>query len=225
MMVNLVKQNFLILSPYAYIGIILGMMVAFLLAIPASFIFVVCFFAIVFSLYLYDDKNNVHQYIISLPVKKQDMILGRYIYSLIIALFLMLILWGWMGILSLTSLLTESHYVYNWRDIIVMFSFLGLMIAIGSPILYRLSFYLSSIIIFFLIGLGSFIYISEIMKVLGRDDADADVILFNDMDSGLSLLAEKYIPFQPYIILIAGTFVLLYISMLLSTFIVKRSNM
>src|SRR5690625_2825578 len=135
----------------------------------------------------------------------------------------MLILWGWMGILSLTPLLTESHYVYNWRDIIVMFSFLSLMFAIGSPILYRLSFYPSSIIIFFLIGLGSFIYISEIMKVLGRDDAD--IILFNDMDSGLSLLAEKYIPFQPYIILIAGTFALLYVSMLLANFFVKNSDM
>jgi len=223
MMGNLVKQNFLILSPHTYLGVILAMLVAFIMALPASFIFVVSFFALIFSLYTYDNKNHVQRFIVSLPVSKKDIIRGRYIYSVCTVIFLLLILWVWMGLLSLSPLLTDSHYVYNWRDMVVMFAIGGLIISFSSPILYRLPFYFSSLIILISLGVGSFFYISAMMDILGRENAD--VIIFNDMDAGLSLLAEKYIPFLPYFILILGTFTLLYISMLICTRLVENKDM
>src|SRR5690625_1176344 len=191
---NLVKQNFLIHSPYTYIGIILGMMVAFLMAIPASFIFVVSFFALIFSLYTYDDRNHVQRFIISLPVSKKDVVRGRYLYSLFTIILLLLILWGWMGLLSLSPLLTDSHYVYNWQDIVVMFAIGSFIISVSSPILFRLPFYLSTIIILSLLGGAAFFYTSAMMDVLAREDAD--IIIINDIDACLSLVAEKYISFE-----------------------------
>src|SRR5690625_6879344 len=92
------------------------MLVAFIMSLPASFIFVVSFFALIFSLYTYDNKNHVQRFIVSLPVSKKDIIRGRYIYSVCTVIFLLLILWVWMGLLSLSPLLTDNHYVYNWRD-------------------------------------------------------------------------------------------------------------
>src|SRR5690625_1424383 len=178
-MSNLIKEKILILSPYAYIGIMIVMMVRFVIEIAESFIFIVAFFALVFSLYTYDDRNHVHRFIISLPVKKADIIRGRYIYSLFIIIILLFVLWGWMGLLSLSPLLTDSHYVYHWRDMIVMFAIGGLMISFGSPLLYRLPFYVLSLIIFISLGFRFFFSTSAMLVVLAIEDAA--IILFNDI--------------------------------------------
>src|SRR5690625_7882335 len=121
MMGNLVKQNFLILSPHTFLGVILAMLVAFIMALPASFIFVVSFFALIFSLYTYDNRNHVQRFIVSLPVSKKNIIRGRYIYSVCTVIFLLLILWVWMGLLSLSLLFSYIHYVSICRIIIVLF--------------------------------------------------------------------------------------------------------
>src|SRR5690625_7804502 len=123
MMGNLVKQNFLILSPHTYLGVILAMLVAFIMALPASFIFVVSFFALIFSLYTYDNKNHVQRFIVSLPVSKKDIIRGRYIYSVCTVIFLLLILLLCVGLLSLSLVFTVSHHVYDCVCFLFVFVF------------------------------------------------------------------------------------------------------
>ncbi len=218
----MVKHNFLIHQPLTYIIILLFVLFAVFVNIPGSFSFVVTFFTIIVSLFFYDHHHKAQKFTLSLPVSKKEMVNGRYYFSIIIIITTLLIMWVWMNILSSTPLPLDGRYLYHWKDVIILFAIGSVMIGFTMPILYLLPLKLSIIIIAIGYFISTFFYTTIMIDSLHRDNAD--LIVLNDMDAGLTVLAEKIIPFQPYVILLIGSIMILYVSMKLSTFIVKRRD-
>lgn len=218
-MFPLIKQHFLINSLISYLmiaGLITG---AYLVAIPPTFLFIITILSLAIILFFYDDKNNVNQFMISLPIAKKTMIQSRYLYIALMSV--VILLFQWLIMLSFPSPPEFFRYIYDWRDMIVLLSIAYLSTAICIPIYYALrSFALATGIIAILWCLGSFFMIFPIVSALGMDD----MIIFNDMDAGFVLLVEKYIPIQPYAVLIIVSLLLFYISMKISEQLLRKKD-
>jgi len=219
---NIVKQNFLAHHPLTYIGIVLFILFAVLVNIPGSFTFVVAFFTIILSLFIYDNRNHVSLFTLSLPISKRDFIAGRYIFSVATIITILIIMWVAMNLLFLTQLDSDGRYLYHWKDMIILFTIGSLMLSIVLPIHYLLPFNIAASILAIGFLLGTYYYISMMVNSLERNDAD--LIMLNDLDAGLIIFVEESLPFLPYIILTIGAIIALYLSMTLSTFIVKRKD-
>lgn len=210
-MLAFIKKDFLINSWVSYISFALFMIGTYYIGLSPYFMFIVGFFSFSFYVYFYDEKNDVNRFLSSIPVPRKVIVQSRYVYCMLINSFLILFQWGFMTLLS--PLLTENHYVYNWRDMIVLFSIGSIIIAISIPIINRFrSIYYGVGIIFALFAIGTFKIMDELINVLNMND----VIDFNKLDAGYVLLVEKYFPFQPYVTLLIFIGVLLYLSMKIS---------
>lgn len=218
-MFPLIKQHFIMNTTISHLAIALMIAGAYFVTIPPTFLFVISILSLPIILFFYDDKNHVNRWMISLPIAKKTLIQSRYLFtaimSVIILLFQVLIM------ISLSSLSELSRYMYDWRDIIVLLCMSFIITAICMPIYYAIrSFAVATSIIAILSMLTSFFIMFPIIDVLGMDD----IIIFNDMDSGFVLLVEKYIPIQPYTVLIIISALLFYISMKVSEQLLMKKD-
>lgn len=209
-MFYLLKQNAQINSILSYLSIAVIVCLAYLVAIPPTFLFIVSTVAIPIFIFYYDDKNKVNRFVVSLPIEKKTLISSKYIFMFVLALTILLFQ---MMIMFTFSALGNGLYMYDWRDIIVLICSASIIIAICIPIFYFIkSFMLATGIIMGGTFLGTFLIMTPLINVLGMKD----VIIFNDLDPGLVLLVEKYIPFQPYFMLGVLSLIIFYLSMKLS---------
>lgn len=217
-MYPLVKQHFLSNSYSTYITIIVIIGGLYLIQIPPVTLFIITLLAMMVGVFYYDDKNKMNRFIVSLPVKKSQMIQSRYVYFLILA-FMMLV---FQSIVMVLSSNLVSYYQYGWRDFIVVFCIGGLIISVGIPIYYFVrKFLVATGIILFIYFIVSFFMFNELSQVLNT----GNFIIFNELDKGYILLAEKYIPYQPFILLPLFVGILMYGSMKVSERIFLNKDM
>ncbi|MEI3607345.1 ABC-2 transporter permease [Pseudogracilibacillus sp. SE30717A] len=195
-MLTFVKKDFSLHRWSTYIGIAVFLFLAYFITLPSTFIFVVCLFALFLPVFYDDAEHKVNRYFISTPVKKEVILTSRYLFSVLIILMILVMQLGIMVLLE--PLKGGTLYIYNWKDIFVLFCIGCTIIAISIPIITLFnSINLSFGIILALFGAGNTLLIIELFNVLHMEDE----ILLNDLDGGFILLVEKYLPFQPYIML------------------------
>lgn len=207
-MFSLIKKNFLLHNVAAYITIALFLTFFYIATIPPYLLFLMIMLAFVVTTFYYDEKNNVNRFTVSLPVSKGTIVQSKYLFTLFISI--VLIIYQSILMLFVPYIFEGSHYIYDWRDMIILISLTMLLSSVVIPIYYSIdSFILTSFL-----GLSVFIVVSyfltdELVNVLNMNE----VIRLNDLDPGFSLLVEKYIPFQPYMILFIASAIFWYISM------------
>lgn len=220
MMFSLLKKDYYVQNWVSYSSLAIGLIALYIVNIPPIFLFSTFFLSLLITLFYYDDKNKTNRYFGSLPVSKKKMVLGRYIF--LAGLAMVLLLFQWMVTLYIPQVLPISRYTFDWRDTIVLYAIALVMVAVGSMILYSFrSFLLSTSILLVLYFISTFMLFAPLLKVLGM----TDYIYFNEMDHGFVLLVEKYISFQPYLVLIAAAFLVYYIFLKVTQWIVSKRNL
>ncbi|MFD2044864.1 ABC-2 transporter permease [Ornithinibacillus salinisoli] len=192
----------LFLIPFAYITSLPPIYVSVGLIIPV----------IVISILFLDYRANMNRFTISLPINNKLIVPSRYISLLL--LWIVVVLYQYIVGQIYGSLSSLPRYIYNWKDVMTVISLGILLKALLIPIYYLFkSFVIAcsiSVFVYFWVLFGSFFPLTD---VLGMDD----YILFNDIDQGFVPLVEKYIPFQPFIVLGLVSIVLYFLSMKIST--------
>ena len=208
-MYSLLKKDYYTHNWVSYFSLAIGLVVFYIIHIPPVFLFTISFLSLLITLFYYDDKNKTNRFFISLPVSKKKFVRSRYVYLACLAI--VLLLFQWIVALSIPNSLTiPSNYIYDWRDIIILYAIALVLISVGGFIFYALRSFLLAVSIFLLLYLiGTIALLDPLTNVLDM----TEYIYFNEMDQGLVLLAEAYIPFQPFIVTIIVAFALFYISM------------
>lgn len=210
-MTKLMKYHFFTIDTVSYGAVAILLIGGYLASIPPTFLFFVVIISLPISLYYYSHKNNTDRFLISLPISPSTIIQSRYMFTsmmtIIVLVFQVIIM------IASSVLFDGTEYMYTWQDIVSLFfiACIGLAIII---FFYHLisSFILATTIISLLFFIAFYFTLNEVINVMHF----TDVIIFNDLDPGLALIVEKYIPFQPYIILGIISLTALYISMKVS---------
>src|SRR5699024_4081363 len=130
-MLTLIKKDFQIFNPFVYLFLSLLIFGMAYVSLPAIFMMIIGAFAVGFSTFTYDEKNKTNIAVVSMPIKKQTIVISRYLFSvaiLVIILFVELIV---------TNISYSSTFEpYTFIDFLLLFA-VGLVIfAIFYPILY-----------------------------------------------------------------------------------------
>lgn len=208
-MFSFIKQIFSLYGIFSYLVIALFLAFFYIGTIPPYFLFLIIIVAFMISTLYYDDKNLVNRFNVSLPVSKGTIVKSRYLFSIIVSIIL--IAYQAVLMLLLPLILGEtSHYIYDWRDIVILISLTMLITSVMMPIYYMFqSFAIATIILFFLSSICGYFVLDHFVSLLDM----GEVIIFNEMDPGFPILVETYIPFQPYIILSIVSVFIFYMSM------------
>ena len=220
-MISLMKKDYFVHNWVSYSSIAIGMIALYIIHIPPIFLFTTFFLSGLITLFYYDDKNNVNRFFVSQPVSKKKMVQSRYVF--LAGLAMALLLFQWLVTFYTPQVMAMSdNYVYDWRDIIILYAIALVIIAVGGLLFYGIpSFLLATGVFIFLYLICTILLLDPLVHVLGM----TEFIYFNEMDRGFILLAEKYIPFQPYLILIVAASAFLYISMKLTEWIFSNRQL
>src|SRR5699024_9768804 len=199
-MFGLIIKYVQIFNPFVYLFLSLLIFGMAYFSLPAIFMMVIGAFAVGFSTFTYDEKNKTNIDVVSMPIKKQKMVISRYLYSVgiqVISLFI-----EWFGRNISYSSTFES---YSFIDFLILFAVGLVLFAICYRILYFFNnSYVAMLIIFLFLIIGTFFTIDGTINIMGMTDE----IVFNRHDKGLALLAKSYIPFQPYLLVLLASIVL-----------------
>ena len=217
-MTALIKKDLLLTLPIITV-MSLFLVIMTLIDVPAVFIMLVGMMAGILSPFTYDEKNKTNLFLFSLPVSKRQIVVSRFVYSLLVltaVLFIQGISW-----LIADSLAVFSPAPYEFHDFIVFFAIGLLIISAFYPILYFFNnSYQAMLVILILISAGTFFTMDPIIHILNMNDT----IVFNGIDKGFALLIEKYIPFQPYFLLFLLSAGICICSMRCSEWMLKRKD-
>lgn len=216
MMLQLIKKDLLIMPIYLYIIFIGCMLLLYFSGLPASFVLIIFYLPIIIVPFILDRMSNTHHYLLSLPVRKQHIVLARYLFSFITVCIYLLFLWFFMWIFSFTE---RELYIFNWKDIVVLFSMTCLIISYTIPALY-VQHILAYFSIFAVYLIGTFYIIGALVNVLNITEG----FDFAELDAGYGLLAETYIPVAPFVILTISIAFIMFISFGLSSFLFNRKG-
>src|SRR5690625_7190292 len=119
MMLQLIKKDLLIMPIYLYIIFIGCMLLLYFSGLPASFVLIIFYLPIIIVPFILDRMSNTHHYLLSLPVRKQHIVLARYLFSFITVCISLSFLWFFIWILSFTVLVLA---ISNDSSISMLFS-------------------------------------------------------------------------------------------------------
>lgn len=205
-----IKANLMLNPIWMYVLMVGSVLGANTTTLPPIFILIFITLSFVINQFYYDQSIHINRFFISLPVSKKAIVQSRYVSIVLIIVLYVLVQWA----LKFTGV--EMHYAFDWKDILAMLSLQFIIIAIVIPFFYLIpSFIITVGTIMILMFFGLFYFLDGLVAVLGWEDE----IIFNDIDPGLTLLVEKYIPYYPYIIFTLIAACLLYLSAKISEYI------
>lgn len=213
-MLQMMKRDYIINKVYFLIVILL---VPFIYALDMSpqFIYVGIVVGCIFNVFYYDGHNHVSRYIVSLPVSRNHIVLGRYTFLLIVAVTFLLYLW-------MIDMLVHYFFpmINNWiffatsfqpiTPAVIIFTFIPIIIvvAVSVPIYYFFQSFIKS-----LLAQGALLFIGVLcMAIFGKYIPESIIIIIIDM-----------INIQPVLIMFILSIICLSISFKLSaTIFTKR---
>ncbi|RLL46746.1 hypothetical protein D8M04_05960 [Oceanobacillus piezotolerans] len=219
-MLHFIKRDFLLTwSSWALITLLL-IPVGYITYIPPTFILLLIFSSVLFGSFFYDQKATIHRTNISLPLRRTAIVMSRYVFFLLFTVIVVLLQWGVISMMD-AWIPTPNYYVYGFKDFITVTCLFLLLIAVFAPMYYlirnpHITFSVYLIILFLL----QFILLSLLTDVLGM----TNYVSFNEIDQGFVLLVEKYIPFQPYLILVILSIGLYIVSLKISEKIFSKQS-
>src|SRR5699024_12541219 len=92
-MLALIKKDFQIFNPFVYLFLSLLIFGMAYVSLPAIFMMVSGAFAVGFSTFTYDEKNNTNIAVVSMPIKKQTMVIRPSLYNVGIPAVILIIEW------------------------------------------------------------------------------------------------------------------------------------
>lgn len=210
-MFSLIKHHFQTIDLTSSILIPSMLCLFYFVHMPPTFLFVITVISLPIIIYFFNYKHKVDHFLISLPADKKTIIKSRYLFTVITAWIVLL--FQVIIMFVVTTLFNGTQYVYNMNDIIVLLCLATIVPAIAIPIyhLFR-SFIMATTIIAVVFFISMFSTLLQLIEVLGMEY----VIIFNDLDPGLSMLVEKFIPYQPFPILMLISIIIFHTSIFIS---------
>src|SRR5690625_1447000 len=210
-MYTLIKHHFQTIDLTSLILIPVMLLFFYFAHMPPMFLFIVTVVSFPIIIYFFNHKYKIDRFLVSLPVHKNAIINSRYLFTVIIAVIILLFQIIMMFVI--TTLFNGTQYVYSFNDIVVLLCLAATIPAIAIPIyhIFR-SFIMATTVVSILFFLSVIFTMPLLVEVLGMED----IIIFNDLDPSLSMLIEEIIPYQPFPILMIISVILFYISMIIS---------
>src|SRR5699024_1820659 len=155
-MLTLIKKDFQIFNRFVYLFLSLLIFGIAYVSLPVIFIIINAAFALGFSTFSYDEKNKTNIGVVSMQIKKQMMVISRYLYSVEILVIILFI--EWIG----TNISYSSTFEpYTVIDFLMLFAVGLVLFAICYPILYFFnSSYVALLFVFLFLVIGTFFTIS-----------------------------------------------------------------
>src|SRR5699024_2634564 len=94
-MLTLIKKDFQIFNSFVYLFLSLLIFGMAYVSLPAIFMMIICPFAVGLSYFTYHDKNKTNIAVVSMLIKKQSMVISRYLYS--VGILVIIVFIEWMG--------------------------------------------------------------------------------------------------------------------------------
>lgn len=207
----LIKHHFKTIDLTSLILIPVMLFVFYFIHMPPMFFFIVTVVSFPIIIYFFNHKYKIDRFLVSLPVHKNTIINSRYIFTFSLAGAILL--FQVMMMFVMTTLFNGTQYVYSFNDIVVLLCLAAIIPSIAIPIyhIFR-SFIMATTLISILFFLTMIFTLPLLVDALGMED----MIIFNDLDSGLSMVVEEIIPYQPYLILMTISVIIFYLSMMVS---------
>lgn len=210
-MAQLVKKEIQLNIIYL-IFIILFIPFSYVMDMPSTFIFIGAMLGFLFNAFYYDSKNHVNRFTASLPFRKKYVVLGKYVFFLIVTAGFLLYLWLVDTIAHYGLPYLESQPLH-WFLVLLIFASIAIMLSISIPIYYLIQSYMKAffvqIVLLFSIAFGIVIIIAN--PLIQVNDSIIRFIL-------------DIIVLQPVLIVVGFSFISLYLSYRLSTWIYIRKD-
>src|SRR5699024_9240881 len=128
-MLALIKKDFQIFNPFVYLFLSLLLFGMAYVSLPAIFMLIVDAFAVGFSTFSYDEKNKTNIAVVSMRIKKQTMVISRYLYS--VGILVIILVSECIG----TNISYCSTFApYTFIDFLMLFAVGLVLFAICYPI-------------------------------------------------------------------------------------------
>lgn len=207
-MFSLIKKYFMASRWITYILLALLLTILYIGGIPPYFLFFVFLLGFILTSFYMENRFKIRRFLLSLPLSRRTIILGHYCYLLIVGLAI--IAWQYLLMQIIPNIFDGTYYIYDGKDILILICMLLLFMSLTIPLYYgSLSFMITSVIVMIGVFLGVFFLTDGLVEVLEMHE----VIVFNDLDPGFSLLVEKHLPKQPYLMLFFGAILLWILSL------------
>lgn len=133
----LLKKDLYMTLP-SYIMIIILIPVFYLFFPSTLFIYIAYFYSVIWGLAYYDQQDRVNIFLASLPVKKQQIVLARYLFSIISGAAIGIYCYGIDNIVRLFRDVDAPPLTLE--TLFVTFCIGVILIAFGTPFFFRFSF-------------------------------------------------------------------------------------
>lgn len=174
------------------------------------YLFAIFFFQ--FYVFYHEDRAQINQYLVSLPVSKKDIVLSKYIF-MVVSFFILIIYHIIIDKLAHYGLPYLDAKPINGLTIVTITAGVILSLAVSLPIYY----YFQSVVVASFVHVFLLAFLPFIILMLSvnpyLDFSKAVVFIFDIID------------LQPYIIPIAFSFVCLLLSYQLSTWMFGRKDL
>lgn len=187
---------------------------------PIIMLSFIVFPAFMTDIFYYEKKTSAYRFFVSLPINEKTIVQSRYLFFLFC--LLIMTLYQWLTVYSIERFIGGTDYIYTWKTALVAFG-LGLTIAsVILPFFYLLrSVYIAICMMLIIILIFLVASLEPLVTALNM----TDYISFNHVDRGYIILAEKYLPYAPFLLFLIVSCVLYYFSSELSTrFFVRKDK-
>src|SRR5690625_5013288 len=152
MMVHMIKRDYYINFLYVLI-IILALPLIYWAQISPLFAYLGVIVGFIFNVFYYDNHNHVSRSIVSMPINKKQIVLGRYTFLFFVSILFLIYIW-FIDMLvhyfapSLSGLLPIIPYKpISITSVLLVFAGIMLLISISIPIFYICQSFIKSLFI------------------------------------------------------------------------------
>lgn len=216
-MLQMMKRDYLINKIY-FLMIFLAIPFLYTLDLSLLFMYLTIIVGAIFTVFYYDDYNHVYRALISMPIKRSQIVFARYLFLFTTTIIFLLYIWLIdMFVHNPFSILksivpTVSYQPISAITILLTFLFISIVVAISTPIFYYFQSFMKSLIahgVLLVIGVMTITIFGKYLDLIPKPYVR---------------LALYIIAYQPLLFVIGFSIICLYISYLLSTFIFSKRD-
>ncbi|PAV30948.1 hypothetical protein CIL05_04330 [Virgibacillus profundi] len=210
-MVQLIKKEFQLNLIYI-IFLILFIPLSFVMNMPSTSLYIGTILGFIFNAFYYDSKNHVNRFTASLPFRKKYIVLGKYVFFLIVTSAFLLYVWLIDKIARFGLPYLESKPM-DWFIVLLIFTSIAMMLSISIPIYYVFQSYIKAFLIQIIL---LFSIIFGIVIIIGNP--------YIQVSDKIIRFILDIIDLQPVLILIGFSLGSLYLSYRLASWIYVKKD-
>jgi ABC-type transport system involved in multi-copper enzyme maturation permease subunit len=176
----------LILIPIGYITTLPPFWISLGLLIPV----------VVISIYFSEKRSGIDRFMISLPIRRYDILASRYLTLASIWVFTVVYQFAIGHFVQ--NFIPYDVYTFSWKEVIALLSIGFVVLAFHIPLYSLISSFVLATSIFCVLYLFSFWFM---LDILVNKSGMTTTIVFNDLDRWIIPLIEQKISFLPYFVL------------------------